>query len=120
MGPKSGAYIERTAMSTAEREIKESPIRQSAKEVISYRLTTTPWGTGAANPVVRLYRYNPVNQSLTDVSGTNLTGTASMSGEVLITPAVTGLVEGERYYLECQFVVSGNTLVAYAKIVGEE
>lgn len=103
-------------MSAKEREVVESPWEQSAKEVIAYRLTTTPWGSGATSPVVRLYHYDPVSMTFTDVSGTNLSGSANMAGEVLVTPAVTGLTEGERYYLEFQFVVSGNTLVPFGWI----
>jgi len=100
------------------REINESPIQQGADERIAYLLTTTPWGSSPSAPEVKLYSVNITTGAYTDVSTTNLTGTASATGDVITTPLVIGLSEGTRYRIEIKFVSGGNTFEAFGWIEG--
>lgn len=97
------------------REIKESPWEQGVEEVRPYVLTTTPWGGSPSNAVVKLYE----GAALTDVSATKLTGAASIVGDDITTPAVTGLEDGKRYRLEIKYTIGGRTEEAYGWIVGK-
>jgi hypothetical protein len=97
----------------SKREIIESPWEQGVEEIRTYQLTTTPWGSSPSSPVVKLYE----GASLTDVSATKLSGAASVAGDVITTPAVTGLTENLIYRLEIKFVTGGRTEEAWAEIV---
>jgi len=99
------------------REIAQGELRQGADERIVYQLTTTNWGSSPSAPVVKLY--DVTHGSRTDVSTTNLSGSASVSGDVITAPLVYGLTAGNMYRLEWQFICSGNTFEAYASIVAE-
>jgi hypothetical protein len=63
-----------------QRKIIESPLKQGADEQIYYTLTTTPWGSSPTSVAVVLK-----NAAGTDVSSTNLSGAASVSGDVITT-----------------------------------
>ena len=95
------------------REIVESPIEQGADEEIVYSLTTTPWGSSPASPSVAV-----LNESAGDVDVTAdvITGSASVSGDVITLPAIAGLTRGVRYRVEIQFTAGGNVWEAYARI----
>ncbi len=96
------------------RKVKESPLTQGTDEQISYSLTVTPWGASPSSVSVVLK-----NSAGTDVSATNLTGSASVSGNVITTPAVKSLTVGEKYRLEIKFTISGNIFEAWCDIYGE-
>jgi len=44
-----------------------------------------------------------------DLTATNLTGSATIDGDVLILPKVTGLTAGKYYSLEAVYTIGGNT-----------
>lgn len=96
------------------REFIESPLRQGKDEQIAYTLTTTPWGSSPSSPVVTIY-----DQTGTDVSTTNLSGSASAAGDVVTTPKVISLTAGKRYRLEIKFTSGGNVFEVYGYILGE-
>ena len=96
------------------REIIESPLYQGKDESIRYSLTTTPWGGTPSSPAVSIY-----DQTGTDVSATNLSGTCNYSGDVIVTPFVTLLEAGKRYRIEIKFTSGGNTFEAYGYVRGE-
>jgi hypothetical protein len=100
---------------TIQRKIIESPLKQGMDEQIVYTLTTTPWGSSPSNVTVVLK-----DSDGTDVSGTKLSGSVSVNGDVITTPKVIGLAAGEKYRLEIKFTVSGNIVEAWAEIWGEE
>lgn len=100
-------------MSTSTREIIESPWEQGSDEIRAYSLTTTPWGGTPSSPVVKLYEL----PDFTDRTSTLLSGAASIVGDVITTPAVTGLTNGTRYRLEIKFVTGGRTEEAWGEIV---
>ena len=101
-------------MDTTTRRIVESPLYQGVDEQIAYTLTTTPWGSSPTSVAVVLK-----NSAGTDVSSTYLSGSASVSGNVITTPVVKSLVVDAWYRLEIKFTCSGNIFEAFADIVGQ-
>ena len=100
------------------REVKEGVQLQGKDEIIAYELTTTPWGSSPTSVVVTLWDVTAA--TWTDVSATMLSGAASVNGDVITTPLVTGLTAGNIYRLEVKFTTGGNTLEAYAVIQAEK
>ena len=98
------------------RQIKESPIAHGEDEQVAYTLTTTPWGSTPSSVAVAIKQL----PGLTDTSATNLSGNASVNGDVITTPVVKSLVSGAQYRLEVKFTVSGNIMEAWAYVNGEE
>jgi hypothetical protein len=96
------------------REIIESPWEQGADESRSYTLDTGPWGGSPSSPVVKLY----VAATGEDVTAGKLSGSATVSGDDVVTPAVSGLAAGGIYRLEIRFVTGGRTEEAWGRIVG--
>jgi hypothetical protein len=96
------------------REIVESPFKQGPEEEIHYTHTTTPWGSNPSGVSVKIYDSNGVDQS-----ATLLSGSASVVGDVITTPAVIGLTLGQKYRLEIKYTCSGNVFEAYGTIWGE-
>lgn len=96
------------------RETKYSPRPQGESEEISYYLDTTPWGGYDSDEVVTLIDADGV-----DVSLTNLTGVAFVVGNVITTPLVVDLEPENRYRLQIQWVLDGNTFEAFCNILGE-
>lgn len=97
------------------REFKNSPHKQGEDEQVLYTVDTTPWGgyTSGAACVLK-------DQYGNDVSSTNLSGSVSVSGNVITTKKVISLIEGVKYKLEVKWVYSGNTFEAFGYIIGEE
>lgn len=104
-------------MDANSREIVESPLWQGTDEEIAYTLTTTPWGSSPSSPSVKLFSYD--GSSFTDVTATNLSGAASVDGDVVTTPTVKDLVADTKYRLEIQFTISGNVYETWAWINGQ-
>lgn len=96
------------------REVKEGNLEQGKDEIIAYTLTTTPWGSSPSSVVVTLW--DITSPAWTEVTSTMLSGAASVLGDVITTPLVTGLTAGNVYRLEIKFSTGGNTLEAYAVI----
>jgi hypothetical protein len=99
-------------MPTNDRVVQESPWIQGKDESIAYTIDTTPWGGSASSPSVTIW------QGSTNMSSTNLSGSATVSSDVITTPLVTSLIAGKRYLLKVQWTSGGNTLEAYAEIHG--
>lgn len=101
-------------MDATTRQIIQHPLHQGEDERIVYTLETTPWGSDPTVPVVTIK-----NASGTDVTATNATGAASVSGDVISTPIIHSLTAGVRYRLEIKFTIGGNVVEAWANLVGE-
>lgn len=97
-----------------EREFVESPAAQGADESIVYALDTSRWGNDPTSPVVKVY-----DEAGTDVSASKLTGSASISDNTIILPALHSLAAGTEYRVEVKFVIGGNTVECYGFIRGE-
>jgi len=100
----------------ARREVLEGLRIQGADEKIPYKLTTTPWGSSPSSVVVKCF---DITTTRTDVTSTNLSGSASVDGDVITCPLLQSLTAGNTYRLEIQFVAGGVTWEAYAVIQAE-
>lgn len=104
---------------TTTREIKEGMQEQGEDEVIVYTLTVpTSWGTSPTSPSAKIYSYDSGTRTYTDVTSTKMSGSASVVGQVITLPAVTGLVDGTTYRVEIKWTDTGNTFEPYAWIKG--
>lgn len=104
---------------SATREAKESPYLQGADEILAYLVTTTPWVSAPTSPTAKIFSYERATDAYTDVTATKMVGSASVNGDVITTPVVTGLTAGTEYRVEVKFVVGGNTYELYFWIKGE-
>ena len=95
------------------------PSPQGVNETIAYALDVTVWGGTPASPTTMLYDVTAPSQ-YDDVSGTNLDGSASVSGNIITTKQVTALAAGHRYRINVGWTNSGNTLEAYGFIEAEQ
>ncbi len=102
---------------TKGRRIRESPFEQGTDEIVAYKITIpTTWGTATLSAIT-CKLYEDPNTTNTDKSSTMLTGSASASGQVITTQAVTGLTVDHDYRLEVKFTSSeGNTLECWCLI----
>jgi hypothetical protein len=101
---------------TTSRKVKEDDVFQGAEEKIAYDLTTTPWGSSPTNVVVECYDVTNGGR----ISGSaNLSGVASVSGDVITLPILENLIPNKRYRLEIEFVCGGNTFRTFQIIQSE-
>lgn len=96
------------------RQIEQSPIYQGKDEEVYYTLDTSEWG-GSPSFVSVVVKLNGE-----DVSGDVLTGTASVSGDEITTPKISGLIKGSHYRLEIKFTTGVNVVEAWAELIGQE
>ncbi len=101
---------------TVNREVIEGTQHQGVDESVVYTLTTTPWGSGPTSPTVAVYDLGGATQ---DVTATVAPGAASVVGDVISLPAITGLTAGHLYQVVVKFTLASNTLSAYFKIEAE-
>ena len=96
------------------REVTEGIQYQGEDEKVVYTVTTTPWGSDPSAPVAVLK--DPDGE---DVSATNLTGAATVSGDIITSPLVHSLTAGELYRMEVLFVTGGRTLECFFDIMAQ-
>ncbi len=96
------------------RKVDESPVYQGEDEEIAYTFDFTEWGTPTSPTVVLK------GPEGTDISSTHLTGSNTISGDVVTTKKVIDVVRDRKYRLECRVTISGNLMEAYCEILGEE
>ena len=99
------------------RAIKESPIKQGIDEIIAYQVTTTPWVSTPASPTV--VAYDITDNARTDVSITVLSGSASVSGDVITCPQLKSLTADKIYRVEVKWTSGGNTWECYFIVYAE-
>jgi hypothetical protein len=99
---------------TINRQVKEGTLKQGVDEQVYYKLTTTDWGSTPTSVVVTLFER--ASGVWTERTSTMLSGSASVTGDVITSPKVAGLTEGLVYRLEFKFTVSGNIFEPYALI----
>ena len=102
---------------TTPRQVNETEIYQGEDERIAYQLTTTPWGSSPTSASIVLY--DVTAGARTDVTATNLSGSATVNGDVITCPIVKSLLPSKRYKLEIKFSSGGNTWEAFAIINSE-
>lgn len=101
------------------RQIVEGEQPQGEDEVLIYTLTTTNWASSPTNTSAKIFSHDQTDGSYTDVTATNMSGSTSVSGDVITLPTITGLSDGTRYRVEVQFTVDGSTYEPYAWIKGD-
>jgi len=94
-------------------DVKESPVDQGRDEEISYTLTTTPWGSTPTNVLVTAY---DASATFKDVSSTVLSGSPSISGDVITLPVLKSLTMGHVYRVEIKFTVGGNVEETHVEV----
>lgn len=102
-------------MTQSKRQI-EFPSRQGKDESIPYTFDASKWGiTVPASPTVTVYL------SGTNVTGSTVTGSASVSGSVITLPLIHSLTAGQVYRVELSFTNNGSGLYeAFGFLTGEE
>lgn len=96
-------------------EVLEGIQEQSASEAITYTVNALPWGGTPTSPVVDIFDEEDLETSL---ASTHLSGTASVSGDSVISKKVIVLVDGVIYRMTVQFESNGHTLQGYVRIQG--
>ena len=98
------------------RAVTEGTQKQGADEEIIYSLTTTNWGSSPTSPAVVA---KDVSDDYTDVSSTVLSGSPSVSGDVITLPTVKSLTAGHIYRIEIKFTSGSNIFECYFLIDAE-
>lgn len=99
------------------RQVAEGVQSQGVNERIAYIVDVSHWGSTPSGVSVQAFDVTAGNY--TDVTATNLSGSASVAGNNITTPTVHSLTAGHMYRVEVLFVVSGNTLEAVIPIQAE-
>jgi len=105
------------------RAIRESPVTQGEDEIISYTLTTTPWGSSPSSVSVVVY---DVTGATSTAAWTNVTATVmpvnspSVVGDVITLSPLKLLTDGHIYRLEIRFTCGGNVFETYGLVIGGE
>lgn len=79
----------------------------SPNEVIAFRLDVSR--RNARNLTLASSSVSLYDERGNDLTATNLSGSASIDGDVLILPQVTGLTAGKRYELEALYTIGADT-----------
>jgi hypothetical protein len=101
-----------------ERAVTQNPLVQGVDETIAYTITTTPWGTAPTSVAVKAYKMTSPDV-YTDVTSTVLSGTATVSGDIITLPALTALTLDNPYRVETKFTCSGNVFECYFVVTAE-
>lgn len=94
-------------MKRTDLEIKEGLQWQGENEAVTYTVTTTPWGSSPSSPSVTV---EDLNNNEKDVTSSVATGSASVAGDVITLPEISGLQRGHRYRVRVAFTTGGNDL----------
>ena len=105
---------------SAIREVKEGKQYQGVDEYIAYNITTTPWGSTPTSVAVKAFLMGNPGTKGTDVTATVLTGSASVTGDIITLPALSALTLGRVYRVEVKFTCSGNIFEAFFWVEAEE
>ena len=103
-------------MSDYDRQTKERDIVQGVDEEIVFTLTTTPWGSTPIGVSVKAY---DMDVPWTDVSATVLSGSPSVTDDVITLPILKSLTEGKRYRIEVKFTAGGNVFEPWFEVEAE-
>ena len=90
---------------------------QGNDETRIYTITSTPFGSTPTNVSVKAY--DVTGGTRTDVTSTVLSGNATVVGDVITLPALTGLTAGKGYRVEVKFTSGGNTFEPYIEVQAE-
>ena len=100
------------------RAVVEATQRQGIDEIVTYNITTTPWGTSPTT--CSLGMWERISGCWTNVTTDTTTGTILTVGDIITLPGIKSLEEGHTYRAITVFTASGNMLSCYFDIVGEK
>lgn len=96
-----------------EHEVLEGILKQSSDEVVSYSVTTTPWGSSPSSVSVKAYDEKTGGDVTTTILPVN---TTSVSGDVITLSPLRALTVLHIYRVEVKFTVAGQTLEFYFRV----
>ena len=99
------------------REVVEGTQYQGTDEQVYYKITTTPWGSTPTATGASAFSYS--DSAWTNVSSTVLSGSTSVSGDIITLPKMYTLTEGTLYRVEVTFTTSSNVYEAYFFVQAE-
>ena len=99
------------------RQAVERDLVQGEDEEIKYSITTTPWGDSPTS--ITVVAKEVTGDDWDVVTGDVLSGSASVSGDVITLPTLKDLTKGNIYRIEIKFTVNGNILECYFDIKAE-
>lgn len=105
------------------RQIKESPLTQGEDEILTYSLTTTPWGSDPEDVEITVWDVTDkaTPDDWEDVTASVMpVGEPSVVGDVITFPPLENLTDGHIYRIEVQFTCGANTFEPYGLIIGGE
>jgi hypothetical protein len=91
-------------------------VDQRPPERVAYTINATIYGGSPTGVVVTLWEVTTAGN--VDVSSTNLSGAATVDGNVITTPLVIDLVPGTNYLVEIKFTAGGNTWAPLGQLRG--
>ena len=94
---------------SASRRVAEGVQRQGEDESIRYGITTTAWGSSPSSVIVVAKDITDPN-NISVVTDNVLSGSASVSGDVITCPALANLTKGHKYKIEVRFTDSNNNV----------
>ena len=95
------------------REVSQGKQYQGEDESIAYTIDVTNWGSSPSSVSMAVY---DVTNGRTDVSVDVVSGSTSVSGNVITLKTISGLTLGYMYRVEVQFTISGNVFEAWFSI----
>jgi hypothetical protein len=102
---------------TEVREMNESGLGQGQDEELVYTLNVSPWGSNPTDIQVKVYDITA--GAYLDESSAMLSGAASVTGDDITLPALSGVEANHNYRLEVKFTIGSNTFEAWCRIRGE-
>lgn len=91
--------------------------RQRSEETIAYTVDVTNVGSSPSVNSVTIFSKADYT---TDLSSTNLSGSASVSGNVITSPLVTSLTDDTNYRVYVNYTISGETFVDYFDVICDD
>lgn len=83
---------------------------QRPNEIIARSVDVSAVGSTPSSPTLLVYQINKKAGTSEDVTADVVTGTTTVSGDIITTGKVGSLTDGALYHKVLKFVLSGNTL----------
>ena len=97
-------------------EVLEGLQEQLVGESVLYSINTTPWGGTPTGTDHDIFDEEDLTTSLKSAM---MSGSSSVSADVINLPALGSVVAGKIYRVEVTFTSLGNTLVGYFRVEGK-
>jgi hypothetical protein len=108
---------------TINRSMKESPLVQGRHEIITYQLTSTPWGSAPTDINVVVYDITGAGHAneWQDVTAIVMpVNSPTINGDVITLSPLSLLEDGHHYRLEVHFTSGANRFEPHCLIFGGE